>query len=299
MVIRALQLLVLLWCVLCIFSFPRERRKKINETVFIDGKCPGDPELEKMVRTQGTRTLMYIITYNNASEYVANQYASCRRDWVKVIRIPLTKFYESSIYFYLDSHRQEWRKYQYVVISTYKSLTPALLHPSLPPQTFESVKDMLILAQNDIADVYPFVRGNQRLLNATVGYHGEEFGSAWETILSYVGLSSDQIGKCNEMYPFYRNLFMAKPHMLERVVQSMKKVFKATSQNKELGRVLEADAKYRLGAPNVAQKIFGTSYYQLHPFLFQLLPPCIFRLLGARICIAPLGQCGVNYYYEG
>jgi hypothetical protein len=290
-------LLSLSWLSL-IFSF-RKKNKNLNTTVIVDGACPGDNELEKMVKKEGTKTLMYIIAYNDASEFIANQYARCRKSWVKVIRIPLTKYYESSVYFYLDDHQLEWRKYQYIVISTYKSLTPSLLHPSLPPQTFGHVKQMLLMAENNIADVYPFVRGNQRLLNATVSYHGEDFAKAWSNILTHVGVPHNLVDKCNQMYPFYRNLYMIKPHLLERLTNSMKKIFKVTSENQFMKQLLEKDAHYRLGAPHIAKKMFGTPYYQYHPFLFQLLPPCILKLMGVRICIAPIGECGVNYMYEG
>jgi hypothetical protein len=267
--------------------------------VTIDGNCPSDPDLERLVKTPGTKTLLYIVTYNNASQFVATQYAACRQSWVKVIRIPLTKYYESAVYFYLNAHKSEWRKYQYVTLATYKSLTPSLLHPSLPPQTFDNIKQMLEFAVNDIADVYPFVRGGQRLLNSSVSYHGEDFSNAWFSIMKELNIEDNDLTKCNDMYPFYRNLFMVKPHYLERLVHSMIKIFKAISENKRLATLITKDAHYRLGSPNIAQKMFGTSYYQYHPFLFQLFSPCILKLLGARICIAPVGSCGVNYVYQG
>lgn len=265
----------------------------------IDGDCPNDPELEMLVKSVGTKTLMYIISYNNASSYIAEKYAACRKSWVKVIRLPLTKYYETAIYFYLDRHRAEWRRYQYVLFATYKSLTPSLLHPSLPVQTFANIKEMLILAQNDVADVYPFVRGSRQLLNSSVAYHGEDFSKAWFSIMNELHISASLLEKCNQMYPFYRNLYMIKPHILERLMTNMGNIFHVTVENQKIKSLVEKDAHYQLGAPRIAQKIFGTPYYQLHPFLFQLFTPCLLKLMGARICIAPLGPCAVNYEYQG
>lgn len=271
----------------------------VGGRIEVNGKCPSDPELETLVRSKNTRTIMYIITFNNASDYIAQQYMSCRKDWVRVARVPINEYYESSIFeTFLNSRKSEWRSYDYVLTATYKTLTPMLLHPSMPPQTFDHIKEMLQLARNDLYDVYPFIRAQETLLNASVSYHTSAFQGAWEGFLRELYLDDETIGKCNGIQAFYRNMFLIKSTYLAKVVNAMNRAFKV-ARKENIRKLLSQDAHYKLGSTDIAQQVFGTPYYQLHPFIFQLLPPCFLSILNARVCMAPVGPCAFNYKYEG
>lgn len=78
--------------------------------------CRLHEELDQLVTTQGFKAKMYIVSHSNSSEQVAQQYASCRSNWVQIARIHSTVFFETILYRdVLLAQRQEWKQYDYVV----------------------------------------------------------------------------------------------------------------------------------------------------------------------------------------
>jgi hypothetical protein len=52
----------------------------------------------------------------------------------------------------------------------------------------------------------------------------------------------------------------------------MYKAINITMNDPKVGSLMAVDAEYEEGNPKVALNVFGTTYYQLHPFVFERLP---------------------------
>jgi hypothetical protein len=64
--------------------------------------------------------------------------------------------------------------------------------------------------------------------------------------------------------------------------------------NEEIKNLLEKDANYKEGSSDVSMRIFGTPYYQLHPFIFERLPSFYLHSINANICHNKTGPCKYN-----
>jgi len=49
------------------------------------------------------------------------------------------------------------------------------------------------------------------------------------------------------------------------------KILQVASTNERVHALLARDSSYREGSEEVALRVFGTKYYQLHPFVFERL----------------------------
>eukprot|EP00981_Chlorochromonas_danica_P010851 scaffold3475_cov173-Ochromonas_danica.AAC.6 len=72
------------------------------------------------------------------------------------------------------------------------------------------------------------------------------------------------------------------------------RAIKVSREVEEVRLALSHDSKYKEGEVSVARKIFGTDYYQLHPFIFERLPAFFFYSTGLKICQETTGPCKYN-----
>ena len=270
------------------------RGKQIYENITIP--CNSYPELYRLVKTPGTRSILYIISSTNQSQSIANAYKSCHGNWVETVVLPKSVFFENVIYesFFLQT-RAEWKQYDYVITATYKTLTRKLLPRYMPLQTFLHMKEFLKLAKEDNYDVIPFLRDFEEMMPTSVKYHTEYFKMAWDSLLQEMGYNHSFIEQFYTMKAFYRNVFIIKPSILEQLMDFMNRALTIARTDPHVSSLLEHDAKYVLGNPNVAKDIFGTRYYQLHPFIFERLPSFFLYSINAKICTGPDGPCKYNY----
>jgi hypothetical protein len=96
------------------------------------------------------------------------------------------------------------------------------------------------------------------------------------------------------MKSFYRNIFVIKPAVLKKLMLFMTRAMHIATTNPTVKALLSVDAKYKEGQAEVANRIFGTSYYQLHPFVFERLPSFFLHASGAKICAGDNGPCPYN-----
>jgi hypothetical protein len=125
-------------------------------------------------------------------------------------------------------------------------------------------------------------------------WHGKDFGRAWYALLQEMGYSREIIDEYKEIKVFYRNIFIIRSSVLKELMKFMQKAITITLQNKEIYALLAKDSHYKEGNEEVAKRIFGTSYYQLFPFIFERLPAFFLNVNKYKICMDSYGPCKYN-----
>lgn len=82
---------------------------------------------------------------------------------------------------------------------------------------------------------------------------------------------------------FWRTSYLIRPRTLSRLTALMLKAQELVDNDKRCITVFKKDAKYTAGDPIVAYAIFGTAYYQLHPFVFERLPAFFLTAINASV----------------
>lgn len=138
------------------------------------------------------------------------QMAACREDWVKVIIVKNTPFFESNVYESVFSPHidDEWKDVDIFITSTYNTLRQDFYVPTikLPPLRFDLVVDLLKKSQQKNYDFIPFIRGRMSLRSQFEASHGYNFTIAWDALLMKMGYSYDAIRAQDFPKPFYRNI---------------------------------------------------------------------------------------------
>ena len=270
--------------------------------------CEVDQELEQLVKTNGSRSMMFVIYHNDSTGYaeqVAKTFARCKESWIKPVKIrELTPFFETLMYReFLPEYESEWKDLDYVIIGTYKTVLGIQIHPGIHfTLTLAEIKEKLLLARDYTglnkgrkAEIIPFLRGKSLLMPMTLYFHGEDFLIAWNGILEALGYSMKDINYFTAINPFYRNVYIIKPQLLQKLVAFMQKAMKVAETDPKVKSLLEKDAKYVGGKEEVARRVFNASYYHLHPFVFERLPSFYLRSISAMVCHTKSGPCASNY----
>ncbi|RYH10768.1 hypothetical protein EON65_39225 [archaeon] len=263
----------------------------------LNNTCEGlDKELEQLVRAPKTRAIMYIMAHNNESKAIAESYRRCREDWTRVAQIVTTPFFESIVYrSYLPYQASEFAHVDYVILAPYKVFSRKMLPRYMPVLKFNNIRRLLRVARAEDYDVVPFMRDFEEMMPTSVKYHTEAFKFTWNALLQNLGYNMSVIESLYSMKAFYRNAFIIKPKVLVQLMDLMSSAIHTAEDNVFIRSLLRADAKYILGQKDVAMRVFGTPYYQLHPFVFERLPAFFLYASGARICMGPGTPCKYNY----
>jgi hypothetical protein len=246
-----------------------------------------DEELQKMVQTEGTKSIMYIMYHNDSTripEKAAFNFAMGSENWIKPAFIHKSCFFESLVYSkFLSTHELEWKRMDYVILGTYKI--------SLTLENLSTVKRNLMIAANHTGlpsgkpiDVIPFVRGSQLLLPHARDWHGDNFRPTWFSLLSKMNYTTQDIEKYSNVRPFFRNVFVIKPLILKKLMTFMQQAILIAKNDREIKLRLKSDAHYTNAVQKVALDNFNTTYYQLHPFIFERLPSFFLRSIEANVC---------------
>lgn len=273
-----------------------------------DTACQIDPELETIVKTNGSRSLMFIIYHNDTTGYAektARAFAKCKESWIIPVKIrELTPFFETLMYReFLPEYESQWKDMDYVIIGTYKTVLGIQIHPGIHfTLTLGEIKEKLLLARDYTglnkgrkAEIVPFLRGKSLLMPMTLYFHGEDFLIAWNGILVALGFSMKDINYFTNINPFYRNVYIIKPDLLKKLMLFMQKAMTVAETDPKVKALLEKDAKYVGGKEEVARRVFNASYYHLHPFVFERLPSFYLRSISAMVCHTKTGPCASNY----
>jgi hypothetical protein len=242
--------------------------------------------------------VLYLISHDDASEAMTKSFAACKGDWIKVVRLNGTKFFESSMYRdILPQRRAEWAdrsKVDYVITATYKTVSKQL-HYNKFTQDLAMIKELLKAARDGDWDIIPFLRSGSGNMSFSSYHHGKGFRQCWDAILKAIGFSNDSIRALDEHKPFYRNIFIIRPAALEMLVDRMCAAMSIAVNDPIVAELLQQDSKYKEGSVEVAQRMFGTSHYQMHPFIFERLPSFFLQVNGSKICHYPHdGPCKYN-----
>jgi len=254
--------------------------------------CDVDNELDNIVTNKDTSTLLFIYSHDDKSQKKSNKFIRCKTHWMKNVRIRNSKFFESIIYDdYYEIYKQ-WKNVKYIITATYKTVNnlPLLDYK----QDLNLIKNMLKVAIKDDYDIVPFIRAKDPILKFAVKHHGEGFKKAWYGILQAMGYSYNTIEALDDITPFYRNIFIIKAGVLRKLQKFMNKAINITMNDPKIESLMSADAEYEEGNPKVALNVFGTTYYQLHPFVFERLPSFFIHVNKFKICSVESLSCQYN-----
>jgi len=143
---------------------------------FEDYACEKDQELEELVMTNSTRTIHYILSHEDHSKQLAHAYSRCR-DWVDVMKLIDSVFLDSESYRFLLAHSNQWIGYDFVIISSYKTIE----------MTASELKNLLLHAHEKSYDVVPFLRSHASFIDQMRFRHGLSIISAWDALLLKLG----------------------------------------------------------------------------------------------------------------
>lgn len=277
------------------------RSQALNSSVVsyrpFDKSCAKDKALDKLVMNNRTRTIMYLLSHDDHSEQIARKFAQCKEHWVRVVRLNVSIFFETVIYKDVyPLYMEDWRSVDYIVSATYKTIHTIQLHKGIYYKQDEAeVRKMLEVASAGGYDFVPFLRSHTTLMDSILYWHGPAFKVAWDALLSKLGFSIERIRQFDSARPFYRNIFISRPRTLLKLCDLMSQAMAIVKEDKDLAALFETDAKYAGGKEEVALKVFGTKYYQLHPFIFERLPSFFLHEIGANVCMSKSGPCAYNY----
>lgn len=264
-------------------SFHHGRASR-NESI---GSCEKHERLEQLVESDDTRSMLYIICHDHQSEEIAVKFISCKDNWMKPLLITNNtgnKFFESIIYeSLLNDRKLEWEDKDYVITATYKTISRSL-HYNSYTQSLSQIYEYLLLAKTHNYDIVPFLRSGSGLISFTNYWHGKSFREAWDQLLVVMGYSMEIIRQYYEIKPFYRNIFIMKTKVLQELIIFMQKAIHIAKNDRKVVELLSKDARYSEGTSEAALKTFGTSYYQLYPFIFERLPSFFIFAHNYTIC---------------
>jgi hypothetical protein len=257
-------------------------------------KCEVNETLEALVVSPGTRCVLYLVAHDNESEHLARKFSACKENWIHPVRVNSTVFFESVIYSDIfPAYQKEWENLDYVATGTYKTVAKQL-HYNKFNQGLDVIQSSLQVAHDGDYDIVPFLRSGSGTMSFCLYFHGKPFKAAWDALLLELGYSLAVIRSLDEMKSFYRNIFIIKPKVLKELMLFMARAMHVATHNSAVRALLEVDARYKEGSEEVAMRIFGTKYYQLHPFIFERLPSFFLHASNAKICAATAGPCPYN-----
>ena len=283
----------------------KERKEKRKQQIFNqnnspDGvhsnphKCEINTTLENLVHTNGTKCILYLVAHDSQSEHLARKFSACKESWIQPVHINSTVFFESIIYRDIfPLYQKEWELYDYVATATYKTVAKQL-HYNKFTQNLDLIYNSLLIAKSGNYDIVPFLRSGSGTMSFCLYFHGKQFRTAWDALLLELGYTIEIIRSHDEMKSFYRNIFIIKPKILKELMGFMSRAMHIATTNPMVKELLQVDSQYKEGSEEVSLRIFGTKYYQLHPFIFERLPSFYLHASGANICAATDGPCPYN-----
>eukprot|EP01031_Cornospumella_fuschlensis_P023226 gene23226-28212_t len=176
--------------------------------------------------------------------------------------------------------------YDYVIICTYRhgvslgQLNGAWVHPLTPP----AIKNLLHTAKREDFDVIPLEIFPLTEITFSLSLHHKlNAVKAWNALLINMNFTSQEMQQANTLYAFWRSSYMIRPSVLRTLSQLMRAAMDIAEDVRltSLQRYIRSDAHYATGDP----LIFGTPYYQMHPFLFERLPSFLLHRMHAKVNI--------------
>jgi hypothetical protein len=263
--------------------------------------CTPHPQLAEIIQssTSGMKAIIYIIAHNNETYHISQQLITCLNasQYIQILMISSTVYFESYVYQqYFPKLIATWElsSYDYIITATYKTMTKTL-HYNAYTQSLQQIYEYLVLAKSDHYDLIPFLRSGSEMMEFVNYWHGSQFPKAWDSLLLRMGYNISMIRAFDRVkFVFYRNIFIIKPTVLQSLTTFMQQAIRIVNTSPTIKLAFAVDANYKEGSMEVAQRIFGTNYYQLHPFIFERLPSFFIYTHHYKICMAATGPCKYN-----
>ena len=127
------------------------------------------------------------------------------------------------------------------------------------------------------ADVIAFLSPpGETLLRQARMTHGVQFIEVWHELLRRLGFGVAKIKESDELEMFFSNYWVAKPAVMMRFIDFIGRAVRLVERDAKLKIMLQADARYLEGSSYIARRVFKTTFYQLHPFIFERLAVVFF-----------------------
>jgi len=215
--------------------------------------------------------LIYLIYHDDVSYKRIVKYE--KYDYIKMIKIESTKYFESIIFKYLFENKNEWIQKSHVGILTYTFETK--IKKNLD-ELYEIIKNK-IYQKNDVITFFNV--GKNLLENMKCHTY---LGEIFDYSLPKIGIN-DKI-HYDKIPGFYCNYWLAKTDIFNNYVTFANEYMKILDNNDDtfLQKLVNSDAQYR-SCTEVAsaqlQKIIGYPYYIYHCFVMERLP-CIYFFMN-------------------
>jgi hypothetical protein len=216
--------------------------------------------------------LIYILYHNRESFKLASRFLKFK--WARLRKIYSTKYFESIIFLYLDTNRDEWINKKFVGILTYNSYNKVRLF---------DINELANKYSN--YDIIPFNNNFNTPLLISSEYFHPSFINIWEEILLLLNYNIVDILSL-KIPVFYNNYWMANPKWVLKYIEFYKKVVYIMENNKNIKYLLYQNSNYKgklLEYPGILIKLCGRPYYTFHPFIIERIVCFFFWVNNAKI----------------
>eukprot|EP01039_Chlorochromonas_danica_P006918 gene6918-7646_t len=227
-----------------------------------DVPCLKDEETERLVHTNGTRLRLFVFYHDDHTFAIVNRFAYCK-DWITPFRLERSPFMESQVYrrLFFPSIANLTQEVDFVMTCTYRHTLRSIAVEGhiTTPVTFRRIRNLLEQATTEKYDIVPL-----------------------ETV-PRLGFSFAALDCAQHIYGFWRSSYLIRPTVLHGLTLLMVEAMDRVEKDNECKRFFVKDAKYASANSTVARLVFGTPYYQMHPFIFERLPAFFLTIYNASM----------------
>ena len=239
--------------------------------------------------------LVYVTYYDDDSLLLARS-VFAGVSWARFVKASPSLFFENSVLAttlwvrssrltgahslssVLQEHQGEWEGVDYVgLLSPKATLKVGTDGLSLLQHVEQSVRD----ARH--ADVVALLAPGELLRRQAQMTHGADFVGVWHEVLRRLNFTEHEVRLADDLDVFFCNYWLARPHWLKRYLRFLRAAMGLMESDASLRSLLRGDARYSEGSVSVAKNVFGSPFYQYHPFICERLPVVFFALNDACV----------------
>ena len=132
------------------------------------------------------------------------------------------------------------------------------------------------------SDVIAFLSPRHlRLRDQAQKTHGLLFVDVFHELLRRLHYAESEISAIDYADAFFCNYWVARPKLMVGFIDFMSAAIAMLANDEHLRILISADSKYREGRNDVARAVWGTPFYQLHPFICERLAVAYFWSINA------------------
>eukprot|EP01039_Chlorochromonas_danica_P005568 gene5568-6130_t len=249
--------------------------------------CLQDEETEQLVHTNGTRLRLFIFYHDDHTFSIVNRFAHCK-DWITPFKMERSPFMESQVYrrLFLPSIANLTQEVDFVMTCTYRHVLRSMAADGhiTTALSFQRIRHILEQVTAEKFDVIPLETLPRAFITYSLfSYHGINSIKAWNVLLVRMGFSLAAMDSAQHIYGFWRSSYLIRPPVLHGLTLLMVEAMDRVEKDNECRRFFVKDARYTGTNSTVAQLVFGTPYYQMHPFIFERLPAFFLTIYNASM----------------